>query len=63
MESINIQFESNLSRFPVLEAFPSNKVFDLKLWRPAIGNAATIFFEKSYIIEHIILKYNTLNYI
>ena len=34
MESINIQFESNLSRFPVLEAFPSNKVFDLKLWRP-----------------------------
>lgn len=34
MESINIQFESNLSRFPVLETFPSNKVFNLKLWRP-----------------------------
>jgi predicted esterase len=34
MEFENIQFESNLSRFPVLESFPSNKVFDLRLWRP-----------------------------
>ena len=31
---INIPFKSDLSKYPVLDKFPSNQSFDLKLWSP-----------------------------
>jgi predicted esterase len=34
MKSRDIQFESDLSKYPILDKFPSNKSFDLKLWGP-----------------------------
>ena len=34
MALIDIKFKSDLSKYPILESFPSNQNFDLKLWRP-----------------------------